>query len=551
MRDGINLNATIFMPKEMEKPLPVIFTLTPYIADGSTDRGMYFAKNGYAYAMVDTRGRGNSQGDFIPLLNEPKDGHDITQWLGSQSWCDGQVTMWGGSYAGYDQWATLKEFPAALKTVVPVASAHPGIDFPSTINILYPYEMQWLSLVSGVTGNSKLFATPEFWIEKFTELQREHLPFTELEKLVGNFNPNFRLFTEHYRIDDPLLLSMVPSPEDYGRVNIPILTITGHYDGDQPGAMHYYRQHMKYGTPEAKAKHYLIVGPWDHAGTRTPIKEFGGMTFGEASLLDMNNLHKEWYDWTMKDGSKPEFLKKNVAYYVCGAEEWKYVDNLEEISNETMALYLGSPDGKANDVFRSGSLTPQKAFQSAGDSYVYDPLDTRLADLEQEDIAKPYLDQRYALNLFGNGLVYHTDAFSEDTEITGWASLKAWISMDVPDTDFQATLYEILADGTSILLTETMQRARYRNGLDTETLAKTGEINLYEFDYFTFFSRRIAKHSRLRLVFRCPSSIFSERNYNSGGKVAEESGKDARTAHITLYHDAQHPSCLELPVVRR
>jgi hypothetical protein len=32
-----------------------------------------------------------------------------------------------------------------------------------------------------------------------------------------------------------------------------------------------------------------------------------------------------------------------------------------------------------------------------------------------------------------------------------------------------------------------------------------------------------------------------------GRAVAAESGKDARTAHVTLYHDAEHPSCLELP----
>jgi hypothetical protein len=40
-----------------------------------------------------------------------------------------------------------------------------------------------------------------------------------------------------------------------------------------------------------------------------------------------------------------------------------------------------------------------------------------------------------------------------------------------------------------------------------------------------------------------------EKNYNSGKPVAEESGIDARTAHITLYHDAAHQSCLEVPFV--
>ncbi len=67
---------------------------------------------------------------------------------------------------------------------------------------------------------------------------------------------------------------MAPTPDDYRRITVPILTITGHYDGDQTGAMTYYRRHMEYGTAEAKAKHYLIIGPWDHAGTRTPRKRW-------------------------------------------------------------------------------------------------------------------------------------------------------------------------------------------------------------------------------------------------------------------------------------
>jgi hypothetical protein len=51
-------------------------------------------------------------------------------------------------------------------------------------------------------------------------------------------------------------------------------------------------------------------------------------------------------------------------------------------------------------------------------------------------------------------------------------------------------------------------------------------------------------------VLRCPNSIYCEKNYNRGGVVADETAKDARTAHVTVYHDAVHPSVLELPVVK-
>jgi uncharacterized protein len=59
---------------------------------------------------------------------------------------------------------------------------------------------------------------------------------------------------------------------------------------------------MQYGTAEAKAIHYLILGPWDHAGTRTPKRELNRLKFAEASALDLNKLHTKWYDWTMKSG---------------------------------------------------------------------------------------------------------------------------------------------------------------------------------------------------------------------------------------------------------
>ncbi|MGO9269150.1 MAG: CocE/NonD family hydrolase [Terriglobia bacterium] len=549
MRDGVKLDATVYRPHEQKTPLPVIFTLTPYIGDTYLERATYFAKNGYVFALVDVRGRGNSEGRFEPFANEGHDGYDVVEWLARQPWCDGKVTMWGGSYAGFDQWSTLKEFPPHLKTIVPAAAAHAAVDFPFFHNVFYSYDVQWLTDTSGVTANENLFGNSQFWTSKFTDLYLKHLPFKDLDGVVGNTTTVFQKWIEH-PTPDAYWNAMAPTPEDYRRISVPILTITGHYDGDQTGAMTYYRRHMQYGTPEAKAEHYLIVGPWDHAGTRTPKKEVGGLTFSDASVLDLNQLHKQWYDWTMKSGPKPEFLKKRVAYYVPGAEVWKYADSLEAISNETRKLYLRSPNGHANSVFQSGELSASEPRQESPDQYVYDPLDTRPAALEQKGNPNYLTDQTGAMNLFGNGLIYHSEAFAADTEITGYLKLVAWIALNVPDTDFAVEVDEIKADGSSVQLTSDLIRARYRDSLTEEKLAKPGEINRYEFSGFTFFSRRIAKGSRLRLIVACLNSIGLEKNYNSGGVVAGESGKDARRAQVILYHDSQHPSFLEIPIVK-
>src|SRR6266581_2666191 len=549
-RDGAKLNATVFTPHGQKERLPVIFTFTPYIGDSYTDRAVYFAKHGYVYALVDVRGRGNSGGEFEPFVNEGKDGYDVVEWLAKQPYCNGKVTMWGGSYAGFDQWTVLKEFPPHLATIVPAAAAHPGVDFPFQYNIFGTYEMQWLTFTSGVTGNSNLFGSSSFWASNAREMYMAHSAFQSYDKLVGNPSAVFQKWLAH-PVPDAYYDAMVPSPEQYKKISLPILTITGHYDGDQPGAFTYYKRHMQYGTPEAKAQHYLIIGPWDHAGTRTPKAEVGGLKFGAASVLDLNKLHTEWYDWAMKAGPRPEFLKKRVAYYLVGADEWKYADSLESIANTTKTFYLSS-NGAAGDVLRSGALTEGKpgAAAAAADSWTYDPLDTRPGAAEPEDDPNPLTSQRAAMNLFGEGAVYHSEPFEEATEVTGFAKLTLWLKMDVPDTDLEADLFEILADGGSVMLTSATMRARYRESLREAKPVSAGVAEKYVFDNFTFFSRQIAKGSRLRLLVRSINSPGAEKNYNSGGVVTAETGKDAKTAHIFLIHDAEHPSALELPVVK-
>ena len=548
-RDGVKLNATVFTPHGQKESLPVVFTFTPYIGDSYTDRAMYFAKHGYVYALVDVRGRGNSGGEFEPFVNEGQDGYDVVEWLAKQSYCNGKVSMWGGSYAGFDQWTVLKEFPPHLVTIVPAAAAHPGVDFPFQYNIFGPYDMQWLTFTSGVTGNGKLFGDSGFWAAKSREMYMTHSAFQDYDKLVGNRSTVFQKWLMHPS-PDAYYDAMVPNAEQYKRMSLPILTITGHYDGDQPGAFTFYKRHMQYGTAEAKANHYLIIGPWDHAGTRTPKAEVGGLKFGQASVLDLNKLHAEWYDWVMKGGAKPEFLKKRVAYYMMGAEEWKYADNLESVSNAARTLYLGS-NVDAADVFRSGVLAEGRPGASAVmDSWTYDPLDTRAGSAESEDEANSLTSQRAVLNLFGEGVVYHTEPFAGAMEIAGFPKLTAWLKMDVPDTDLETDLYEILPDGESVALTSASMRARYRESLREAKPVAAGKIEKYVFDNFTFFARRVGKGSRLRLLVRSINSTGAEKNYNSGGMVAAETGRDAKTAHIALMHDSEHPSALELPIVK-
>ena len=39
---------------------------------------------------------------------------------------------------------------------------------------------------------------------------------------------------------------MIPYRGDFARIDIPVLTTTGYYDGGQIGALYYFREHHRY-----------------------------------------------------------------------------------------------------------------------------------------------------------------------------------------------------------------------------------------------------------------------------------------------------------------
>ena len=558
MRDKVELNATVYLPRTTDGSpphTPVIFTLTPYISDSYHARAAYFASHGYVFALVDVRGRGNSAGEFEPFAQEPRDGHDVVEWLSQQPFCDGKVAMWGGSYAGFDQWATAKELPPHLTTIVPVASAHPPLDYPSFDNVGETYDVQWFTFTSGKAGQANLFGDQKFWRTKFLEAYKKHIAFNTLDSFVGNPSVNFQRILKH-PIADAYYDAMVPTTDQYKKITLPILSITGQYDGDELGALTFYREHLANASPEARAKHFLIIGPWDHPGTRTPTDEVGGVKFGPGAIVDLNDLHRQWYDWTMKAGPKPEFLKNQVAYYLLapgnrGANgEWKYADSFETLVANPKNFFLDSKNGDANGVFRSGTLTETQP-KGGVDKFIYDPMDTKRGEnVEGIDPKEKTggLDQTYPLSIGPDGLIYHTEPLPNETPMIGCPSVILWVSIDTPDTDLSVDLYEIQPDGTSIGLWADLRRLRYRESLRQEKLVKPGEIVKCEFNPGLFVGRRLMKGSRLRLVVSSPNSILWQKNYCSGGVVAAETAKDARTCHIQIYHDAQHASAIQLPL---
>jgi hypothetical protein len=230
--------------------------------------------------------------------------------------------------------------------------------------------------------------------------------------------------------------------------------------------------------------------------------------------------------------------------------EWKCADSFETLTANPRTFYLDSKNGDANGVFRSGWMT-EKQPSEGSDTFTYDPLDTTRGEIVEGIDPKEKtagIEQTYALSIGNDGLVYHTEPLANETPLVGCPQLTLWVSIDTPDTDLSADLYEIQPDGTSIAIWSDVRRLRYRESLRETKLVKPGEIVKCEFNPGLFVARRLMKGSRLRLVVSSPNSIFWQKNYNSGGVVAEETARDARTCHVHVYHDAQHASAIQLPL---
>jgi uncharacterized protein len=549
MRDGTRLNATVYLPREVQIPAPAILAMTPYVADHLHDRAAYFAAHGFPFVAVDVRGRGNSEGTFRPRIQEARDGFDAVEWLARQPYCNGKVAMWGGSYLGYCQWAAAKEFPPHLQTIVPTAAPCIGVDLPMRNNIFYPYVLQWLVYTSGKTSQVRTFCDSAFWSTLFRRWYQSGRSFRALGEELGNPSPIFQDYLDHPE-PDAYWDAYNPTADEYSRIDIPILTLTGCYDGDQPGALEHYRRHLRHAS--SSARHFLVIGPWDHAGLARPALEFDGLRVGPASLLDLARLHVEWYAWTMQSGERPGFLQAPVSYYVMGSERWRYAQSLEAVTARHEALFLDS-SGHANDVFASGSLGAAVGV-GPPDSYRYDPRQTDGPEVQAElraDVGS-LVDQSVVLALGGRQLVYHSAPFEQDREVSGFFRLETWLSIDCRDTDVYVSVYEIDAHGGSVQLSTDAMRARYREGLRTPRLIQTDAPLLYHFERFTFISRLIRRGHRLRLVIapfgQLIGGIFTQRNFNGGGAVADESVSDAQPVTVCLFHDDRHRSILYMPL---
>jgi MHS family alpha-ketoglutarate permease-like MFS transporter len=536
MRDKIALNATVYRPAGQTKKLPIIMAMTPYVSDRFHDVGAYFAQHDYVFAVVDSRGRGNSEGNFDPWFQEGRDGYDAVEWLARQDYADGQVATWGGSYSGKNQWLIASLLPPSLKTIAPASAGLVGYDMGMKRNIPFPYMQRWLTAITGKTANSELFKDNAYWNKHFFELAKGFVPYRAFDELSGNPSPIWKSWVAHPSVDE-FWDAATPTNSQFAAITIPVLSITGTYDDAETGTLEFIRRHQVATSERARNATFVVVGPWDHAGSRKPKRTVGGLDFGAASIVDVNALHVAWYDWIMKGRARPSFLRDHFNYYLAGAAKWRSTTSIDAATVRHKCFFLSSPNRSASSLTEKGSIV-DRAPQQQPDSYRYDPGEPgRNEGVEGAEAVSPHylLDDAAVRRINGEGLIYETEALSQPINLVGRPTASLLVALDVPDTDIRVALYEVRGKRSAVFLGQDQIRARYRESPRIAVPVIPGKSELYRFDQFPFIARSIPAGSRIRFVISpLGLSIHQQRNRNSGKVVADETRADNTIATVTL-----------------
>ena len=557
MRDGICLNVAVYLPRDATGPIPAVMELTPYTIDHAHGDGQYFPKRGLAYVVADVRGRGDSEGDFTPTLNDAFDGFDLIDWIAKQEWNDGRVVMFGGSYTGQNQWLILGQKHPAVVAISPAAAFASGIDIPrgGVPNI---YDAKWQGVVWGNALYAHSGADNGIWAQEIREAIAQGRPvWTAGESFGVSFSNVLRKFVEQPGIEN--WSDMYASDEELRGIEVPVLTVTGTHDDCMPGTIYHWQRYEQLASESALAKSHLVIGPWDHAGTDSGENSVGELQFAEAARVPIRELRTNWFRHILFGEALPEFLSDRFLYYVAGSEEWRSNSSLQAVTKDFMNLNLQSSPGK-NDVFHSGWLT-----SDATDSPEYliklDPKDSRALDLELiprpgATVDNPLFAQAYnsllmtqggndptnqifTVTVDGNGLIYHSDPFESPVTMAGKPKLSLEIIPDQPDADLSVLLHEIRPDGSSIFLSSELARLS-RFNTTTQGSLLVGERNVIVLDDFRFCSREIQRGSRLRLTIRSPWSALI---------IPKADGLlDHPEVNLRVLHSKDSPTKLTMPL---
>jgi putative CocE/NonD family hydrolase len=513
MRDGVKLQTIVSLPADGSYPTVLVRGYSP---GGLSNHARRFNKAGYAFVSQQCRGQGGSDGTrFFP---DDKDGYDTIEWIGRQPWSNGKVAMWGGSYWAATQWRAAVASPLSLKAIVP--------GYIDADHWKYGYRSHGAIHLKMTTQSNRAIPNRKYSSEKWKEML-SFVPLVDMDKqFLGREDELWNDYITHSWHDGYWKPISMRHGNKYAQVSIPVYCMAGWQDYYAGAAFESYLALTKLGlSPDVRVR----IGDHGHSGAP-----------GFAETIRWLDYHLKGIDTGIRD--EPP-IKIQVRH-----GRWRMESQWPLAGTKFTDYYLSSPDDS-----RRGSLDPEPPGRHQPTRYSYDPADpvpTLGANGSHYPVSGLIMvgptDQRPNESR-KDVLVYTTQELSQDAEVIGPVEARLFAASSAKDTDFTAKLIDVYPDGRALNVTEGIVRARFRDSIwEKPSLIEPEKIYEYRIELLPV-AIIFRKGHRIRIHVSSSSWPLWDRNQNTGNPIGMDA--DMIVARQTIYHDAEHPSRIILPVI--
>lgn len=531
MNDGVRLSTDVYIPVEREGTLPTILIRTPYGKHQHDYEGEFWALEGFVVVIQDTRGKWDSEGDFIPFLSEEEDGLETVDWITKQPWSNGEIGLWGSSYLSYCANVIATSRHPAIKTMFLISGwlqgdriINPGGSMHLMLNLAWIMHEE----------TQRVRSIQKYDLEELFS----YLPMKDVFHSIGIESKIWNRTIDIRSLNDSLQAE---------QIDIPVYHMTGWNDFVCNAALDVYNRSSKSNS----FQHKLLVGPWFHDQLQTEFTEVGDEDFGPQSIMGrqrMNLLALQWFRHILIENDPQLENEPDVNVFVMGENKWRSFDHWPPADVSYQKWFLSSTTG-ANSSAGDGRLSLENQMETGKDHFMYDPMNPvptygganfhfflhTIGIKDQSEI-----EEREDV------LVYTSERLDDTLQIIGQIKVVIRASTDGPDTDFTAKLVELRENGFARIIQDGIIRASYRNSNTERDLLVPGKIYDLEIDLGAT-AVAIPPGSRLRVEISSSNFPKYDRNPNTGEDPF--TATELETARQTIYHGNLHPSYLLLPIV--
>ena len=548
MRDGVVLRAIVMRPNATGR-FPTLVYRTPYGAADAMEDYSTFTRavdRGYAVVLQDVRGRYRSDGEFDPYRQEGRDGYDTIEWAAAQRWSTGDVGTFGLSYPGAVQWLAAVESPPHLKAMVPAMTFSRPTNFwyaGGLADLSWPAWI-WMNIAPDVRQRRNLPGARTYKEAGDTWKTLEapllaRLPISNVPEL-RDVAPWYLEWLAHPP-NDPWW-SWADLTKRYGKTSAAVLNISGWHDENYgpEGALTNFLGLVASRRADADSRAYLVLGPWVHGvnaiNNRTAQAKSGERTFAGSGGLDYDGEVLRFMDHYVRGMNNGVDKGPRVRTFVMGENVWR-TGNTWPLPVTSMQKFALGRAGQAR-----GSLGASPA--ADGNWTLTSDPDKLVVD--QYDAAYGAHDYR-ALAERSDVMVFETAPLAADMRVIGRIDVRLFVSVDAPDADIFARVFDVAPDGTAWNLMSPgleAQRLGARIGAAPMVPNKPTEVVVGH----PMTGNLFKKGHRLRLVVMPTFHPHFGRNLQTGKRETESA--ERRTAKITVHYGPRYPSTIALPVVR-